>query len=45
MKTECTKPAKSQVKLTVTLDADEMKAVVKKVEGAFMREAQIPGFR
>ncbi len=45
MKTECTKPAKSQVKLTVTLDADEMKAVVKKVENAFMREAQIPGFR
>ena len=45
MKTECTKPAKSQVKLTVTLDADEMKVVVKKVEGAFMREAQIPGFR
>ena len=45
MKTECSKPEKSQVKLTVTLDAAEANAAVKKVENAFMREAQIPGFR
>ena len=45
MKTECTKPENCQVKMTVTLDATEAGAAVKKVENAFMREAQIPGFR
>ena len=44
MKTS-SKAEKSQVKLTVTIDADEMKAVVKDVEKSFVREAQIPGFR
>ncbi len=44
MKTS-SKAEKSQVKLTVSVDADEMKAVVKSVEKSFMREAQIPGFR
>ena len=45
MKTNCKNEEKCQVKLTVTLDADEMKAVVKEVEKTFMREVQIPGFR
>jgi len=45
MKTTAKKPEKCQVKLTVTLDADEMKAIVNDVEKAFIREAQIPGFR
>ena len=36
---------KCQTQLTVKLDADEIKVVVKKIEGAFMREAQLPGFR
>jgi trigger factor len=36
---------KCQAQLTVKLDADEIKVVVKKIEGAFMREAQLPGFR
>ena len=45
MKTSVSKVEKCQVKLTVTLDAEEMKAIVKDVEKAFCREAQIPGFR
>ena len=45
MKTETKTLEKCQVELTVTLDADETKAIVKDVEKAFMREAQIPGFR
>ena len=45
MKTSCKSQEKSQVKLTVTLDADEMAAVVKDVEKVFLREAQLPGFR
>ena len=45
MKTETKKLDKCQVELTVTLDAEETKAIVKDVEKAFMREAQIPGFR
>ncbi len=45
MKTNTKKLDKCQVELTVTLDADEMKAVVKEVEKAFMREARLPGFR
>ena len=45
MKTSIKKQDKCQVKLTVNLDAEEVKAVVKDVEKAFMREAQLPGFR
>ncbi len=45
MKTSVKKLDKCQVELNVTLDADEMKAVVKDVEKAFVREAKIPGFR
>ena len=45
MKTETKKQDKCQVKLTVNVDADEMKAVVKDVEKVFLREAQLPGFR
>ena len=45
MKTSIKKQDKCQVKLTVNLDAEEVKAAVKEVEKAFMREAQIPGFR
>jgi trigger factor len=36
---------KCQVELTVTLDAEEMKAIVKEVEKVFVREAKLPGFR
>ncbi len=45
MKTNTKKLDKCQVELKVALDADEMKAVVKDVEKAFMREARLPGFR
>jgi len=45
MKTETKNLDKCQVQLTVTLDAAEMQAIVKDVEKAFVREAQIPGFR
>ena len=45
MKTESKKLDKCQVELTVTLDAEEMKAIVKDVERAFVREARLPGFR
>ena len=45
MKTESKKLDKCQVELNVTLDAEEMKAIVKEVEKAFVREAQLPGFR
>lgn len=45
MKTSAKTLDKCQVELTVTLDAEETKAVVKKVENAFVREAAIPGFR
>ena len=45
MKTSCKSLDKCQVKLVVTLDADEMKAIVKDVEKVFLREAQLPGFR
>lgn len=45
MKTNCKSIGHCQVKLTVTLDADEMGAIVKEVERTFVREAQIPGFR
>ena len=45
MKTNSKKLGKCQVELTVTLDADETKAMVKDVEKAFVREAKLPGFR
>ena len=45
MKTESKKLDKCQVELTVTLDAEEMKAIAKDVERAFVREARLPGFR
>ena len=45
MKTATKKMDKCQVKLVVTLDADEAKACIKEVEKAFVREARLPGFR
>ena len=45
MKTDTKKLDKCQVELNVTLDAEEMKAIVKEVEKAFVREAKLPGFR
>ncbi|MBQ6137211.1 MAG: trigger factor [Kiritimatiellae bacterium] len=45
MKTETKKLDKCQVQLTVSYDADEMKAIVKDVEKVFLREARLPGFR
>ncbi len=45
MKTSSKKLDKCQVELTVTLDADEAKAIVKEVEKTFVREAKLPGFR
>ena len=45
MKTDSKKLDKCQVELNVAIDAEEMKAVVKEVERAFVREAKLPGFR
>lgn len=45
MKTESKKQDNCQVKLTVTLEADEAAVCVKEVEKAFLREARLPGFR
>jgi trigger factor len=45
MKTEAKVLDRCQVKLTVTLDAGEMKAVVKEVEKEFTRSVRLPGFR
>ncbi len=45
MKTEAKAPEKCSVELKISLDPDETKAIVKKVENAFMREAYVPGFR
>ena len=45
MKTETKNLDKCQVQLTVTLDAEETKGIVKDVEKVFLREAQLPGFR
>ena len=45
MKTDTKKLDKCQVKLVVTLDADEAKACIKEVEKSFVREARLPGFR
>ena len=45
MKTETKKLEKCQIELTVTIEADDMKAIVKDVEKTFLREARLPGFR
>lgn len=45
MKTNTKKLDKCQVELNIALDAEEMKAIVKDVENAFLKNAQIPGFR
>ena len=45
MKTSVKKQEKCRVKLTVTLEAEEIKKIVKDIEKAFCREAQLPGFR
>jgi len=45
MKTSSKNLDKCQVKLTVSLNADEVKAIEKEVEKTFIREAQLPGFR
>ncbi len=45
MKTEVKNLDKCQVKLTVTLGADEAQSAIKDVEKVFLREAQLPGFR
>jgi trigger factor len=45
MKTDTKKLDKCQVKLMVTLDADEAKACIKEVEKAFVKEVRMPGFR
>ena len=42
MKTSSKNLDKCQVKVSVTLDAEEMKGIVKDVEGVFLREAQLP---
>jgi len=45
MKTSVKNLEKCQVELTVELDAEATKAIVKDVEKVFLREAQLPGFR
>jgi len=45
MKTSSKNLDKCQVKLTVTLGAEEIGGIVKDVEKAFLKEAQLPGFR
>ena len=45
MKTSSKSQAKCAVELKVTIDAEEAKAIIKDVEKAFAREAQVPGFR
>ena len=45
MKTNTKNLDKCQLELTVNLDADEIKAIVKDVERVFLREAKLPGFR
>ena len=45
MKTSIKNLDKCQVKLTVSLDEGEVAVIIKDVEKAFLREAQIPGFR
>ena len=45
MKTQVKKQDKCQVQLNITLDENEVKGVVAKVEAKFLKEAQLPGFR
>ncbi|MBP5791725.1 MAG: trigger factor [Kiritimatiellae bacterium] len=45
MKTSAKKLEKCRVDITVKLDAEEVKSVVKDVEKAFLKEASLPGFR
>ena len=45
MKTESKALGNCSVELKVNLDAEELKAIVKKVEKVFMREVRLPGFR
>ena len=45
MKTNTKNLDKCQLELTVNLDADEIKAIVKDVARVFLREAKLPGFR
>lgn len=45
MKTESQALGNCSVELKVDLDAEELKAVVKKVEKAFVRDVRLPGFR
>ena len=45
MKSSSKRQEKCQVELTVTLEAEETKAIIKDVEKTFVREARIPGFR
>ena len=45
MKTSKKNLDKSQVKLSIELDAAEMASIINKVEKMFMREAEMPGFR
>lgn len=45
MKTKLKDLGKCKVELTVEVDADEAKALVKDVEKVFLREAKLPGFR
>ena len=45
MKTSTKKTSDCKVELSVEIDADEVKSVVKDVEKAFVREVRLPGFR
>ena len=45
MKTSSKSLENCQVKVSVTLEAEEVKDIVKDVEKVFLREAQLPGFR
>lgn len=45
MKTESKALDKCQAELKVTLDEQETKATIKKVENSFVRNARLPGFR
>ena len=45
MKTSSKRQDKCQVELTITLEAEEAKGVIKEVERTFVKEARLPGFR
>ncbi len=45
MNTETKALGQCRTELKVTLDAEEMKSLVKKVEAEFVREVRLPGFR